>query len=133
MKLDHIALIVSDMETSLDFYTRVLGLEVKREFKLSEEESHDLFQLSSPARAVQLLMKEGMLELFEFKRGIETKRFPTPMTNGLFHYALQIGRPIEAFVAQAREEGIPVYSIVRGNKTIYFIQDPDGVFIEVKE
>ena len=133
MKLDHVALIVSDMETSLDFYTQFLGLEIKKEFDLSEEESRKLFQVNSPARGIQLLMKEGMLELFEFKRGVETKRFPTPMTNGLFHYALQIGRPIEAFIAQAREEGIPVYSIVRGDKTIYFIQDPDGVFIEVKE
>ncbi|MBW1659940.1 MAG: VOC family protein [Deltaproteobacteria bacterium] len=132
MKLDHVALIVSDLETSIDFYTRFLSLEIKREFELSEEESQSLFQVTSPARAVQLLMQDGMLELFEFKRGIEIN-IPTPLTNGLFHYALQIGRPIEAFITKARERDIPIYSIVRGGKTIYFIQDPDGVFIEVKE
>ncbi len=132
MKLDHVALIVSDLETSIDFYTRFLSLEIKREFELSEEESQSLFQVTSPARAVQLLMQDGMLELFEFKRGIEIN-IPTPLTNGLFHYALQIGRPIEAFITEARERDIPIYSIVRGGKTIYFIQDPDGVFIEVKE
>jgi len=133
MNLDHVALIVSDMETSLDFYTQFLGLEFKKEFELSEEESRNLFRVVSPARAVQLLMKKGMLELFEFKRGIDRKELPSPLTNGLFHYALQIGRPIEAFIDQARKRDIPVYSIVRGGKTIYFIQDPDSVFIEVKE
>ena len=133
MKLDHIALIVSDMETSRDFYIRFLGLTVKREFELSEEESQNLFQVASPAKAVQLLMEGGMVELFEFKKGIELKPSSSPLTNGLFHYALQLGRPIEAFISQARNEGIPVYSIVRGGKTIYFIQDPDGAFIEVKE
>ncbi|RTZ90611.1 MAG: hypothetical protein DSY91_06145 [Deltaproteobacteria bacterium] len=133
MNLDHIALIVSDMETSRDFYVRFLGLSVKREFELSEEESQTLFQVASPAKAVQLLMEGGMVELFEFRKGIDLKTGPSPLTNGLFHYAIQLGRPIETFIAQAREENIPVFSIVRGGKTIYFIQDPDGVFIEVKE
>ncbi len=133
MKLDHIALVVSNMKTSLDFYTRFLGLTIKREFELSEEESQHLFQVSSPARAVQLSMDSGVLELFEFKRGTEIKNLSSPVTNGLFHYALQIGQPIKAFIARAREERIPVYSIVRGGKSIYFIQDPDGVLVEVRE
>ncbi len=132
MKLDHVALIVSDMETSLDFYTRFLGLEIKREFELSEEESENLFDVASPARAVQLLMDTGMLELFEFRRGVETRPAGSPLVNGLFHYALRVGQPIEAFIERARKVHVPVYSIVRGGKTIYFIQDPDGVFIEVK-
>jgi catechol 2,3-dioxygenase-like lactoylglutathione lyase family enzyme len=134
MKLDHVALNVSDMETSLDFYTNFLGLKIKREFELSETESRDLFNVASQAHAVQLLMEEGMLELFEFKRGTETaKQFTSPLMNGLFHYALQIGKPIDAFIKRAKEREVPVFSIVRGGKTIYFIQDPDGVFIEVKE
>ncbi len=133
MKLDHVALIVSDMDTALDFYTVFMGLEIKREFELSEEEARNLFNVASPAKAVQLCMNEGMLELFEFKRGIEAKGLSSPLANGLFHYALRLGRPIEDFIAQARKRNVPVYSIQRGGKTILFIQDPDGIFIEVKE
>ena len=133
MNLDHIALIVSDMEASLDFYTRFLGLSVKREFELSEEESHALFNIPAPAHAVQLLMESGMVELFEFRRDIPPKNgsLSLPMS-GLFHYALRVGRPIEEFIARAREENVPVSFIERGGKRTYFIQDPDGVYIEVK-
>jgi len=52
--------------------------------------------------------------------------------NGLFHYALRVNRPTKEFISLARQQNIPVFSIERGGKTIYFIQDPDGVFIEVK-
>jgi len=61
MNLDHIALIVSDMGVSLDFYTRFLGLTVKRDFNLSETESLNLFNIAAPAHAVQLQMETGMI------------------------------------------------------------------------
>jgi len=134
MKLDHVALIVSNLETSLNFYVEFLGLKVKREFELNEAESRALFNVSSPARAIQLIMDEGMLELFDFKRGIDrVDWFSSPPKNGLFHFAIQIKLPVDEFIDRAGQGGIPVLSIARGGRYVYFIKDPDGVLIEVKE
>lgn len=120
---------VSDLDASIDFYVRFLGLRVKREFSLSAEESAALFQMAVPARAVQLLFDEGMLELFAF----ETEALPERgLPGGLFHFAMQIDQSLDDFMAAARRRGIPVSTIERNGKTICFIQDPDGVFIEVK-
>ena len=134
MKLDHAALISSDIAASLNFYEKFLGLEIKREFELSEKEARALFNIASPARAIQLTMDKGMIELFDFKKGIDRiGGFSAPPSNGLFHLAFQISEPVEEFIARARRENIPVFSITRGTHEIYFIRDPDGVLIEVKE
>ena len=134
MKLDHVALIVSNMENSLNFYVEFLGLKFKRAFELNEAESLALFNVASPARAIQLIMDEGMLELFDFKRGIDrVDWFSSPPKNGLFHFAIHVEHPLTEFINLAEQEGIPVLSIARGERYIYFIRDPDGVLIEVKE
>lgn len=134
MKLDHVALIVSNMEASLDFYIKFLGLKVKREFNLIEKESLALFNVTSPARAVQLTMEEGLIELFDFKGGIDlVDRFSSPPANGLFHFALHVNQPINEFIGRAEKEGIPVFSIARVERHVYFIRDPDGALIEVMQ
>jgi len=134
MILDHAALIVSDLAVSLNFYEKFLDLKIKREFELSEKEAHALFNIASPARAIQLTMDKGMIELFDFKKGIAQTDGPSdPPSNGLFHLAFQISEPVEEFINRARREDIPVFSITRGTHEIYFIRDPDGILIEVKE
>jgi len=101
---------------------------------LNEAESRALLNVASTARAIQLIMEEGMLELFDFKRGIDrVDWFSSPPKNGLFHFAIQIKQPVNEFIDRAGQEGIPVLSITRGGRYVYFIQDPDGVLIEVKE
>ena len=134
MKLDHVAIIVSNLETSVNFYVEFLGLKIKRKFALTETESRALFNISAPAQAIQLVMEEGMIELFDFEGDTShADRLSSPPANGLFHFALHVNQPIDEFVDRARQKGIPVFSLARGRHCVYFIQDPDGVLIETMQ
>ena len=90
MKLDHVALIVSDMARSLDFYTRFLGLTVKRGFDLSEAESRDL---KTPETLGQKVMITGCILFIVFFCGL-------PMASLVFKSLWLNGGPTLIFYRQ---------------------------------
>ena len=123
-KVHHIAIICSDYQRSLYFYTHVLGLKVLAEHFRETRQSF---------KTDLALGKDYVIELFSFPS--PPPRVTRPEAAGLRHLAFEVDS-----VAQAAEEldalGIS-HEDVRTDeytgKRFLFFQDPDGLPIEVYE
>ena len=123
-KVHHIAIICSDYQRSLYFYTQVLGLKVLAEHFREARQSF---------KTDLALGEDYVIELFSFPS--PPPRATRPEAAGLRHLAFEVDS-----VAQAAEEldalGIS-HEDVRTDeytgKRFLFFQDPDGLPIEVYE
>ena len=123
-KVHHIAIICSDYQLSLYFYTHVLGLKVLAEHFREARQSF---------KTDLALGEDYVIELFSFPS--PPPRATRPEAAGLRHLAFEVDS-----VAQAAEEldalGIShedVRTDEYTSKRFLFFQDPDGLPIEVYE
>ena len=114
--LDHIVLVVSDMEISLDFYINKLGCQLIRKL-----ETPELYQL------------QAGVSLIDLKPGVREHANPN-----VDHFCLVIS-PFEPemLISFLKREEIPHGSIERrfgagGFGDSIYIEDPDGNCIELK-
>ena len=123
-KVHHIAVICSDYQQSLDFYTRILGLKVLAEHY---RESRDSYKTDLA------LGDEYVIELFSFPS--PPPRVTNPEAAGLRHLAFEVDSVAET-VAELDALGV-AHEEVRTDeftgKHFLFFQDPDGSPIEVYE
>lgn len=123
-KVHHIAVICSDYQRSLDFYTRILGLKVLAEHY---RESRDSYKTDLA------LGDEYVIELFSFPS--PPPRVTNPEAAGLRHLAFEVDSIAET-VAELDALGV-AHEEVRTDeftgKHFLFFQDPDGLPIEVYE
>ena len=123
-KVSHIAVICSNYERSLEFYTHVLGLTIIAENYRENRKSH---------KTDLALNGEYIIELFAFP---EPPARPTrPEATGLRHLAFEVDN-IQNSVAELENAGIS-HEEVRideyTGKRFVFFQDPDGLPIELYE
>lgn len=146
--IDHLNIVVADMERSLRFYTEVLGFTKTKEAHLEGEWIERIVGLQGvKAHAVFIVSPGG-------EPRIELLRYETPAgtwlpensranTLGLRHFALRVDG-IEAMTDRLRAAGITVWGaptrvpngVVQfdtGNKTLVYFLDPDGVIVELAE
>lgn len=119
--LDHVGLLVTDMDRSLHFY-RALGLEVLR--------------TSGPdAKGVRsAVIKVGGQELNVFS-GPDLARVDRQNAVGMDHFCLRMeAASVEALMADLRQAGLEVVRgpIKRRDGTSLFLADPDGVRVELQ-
>jgi glyoxylase I family protein len=122
--LHHIAIICSDYSRSKDFYTRVLGFEIRQEFYRAERGSYKL-DLS--------LNGEYLIELFSFP---DPKPRPTqPEATGLRHLAFRVTNIDEAVLELLRHQIItePIRIDEFTGRKFTFFRDPDDLPIELYE
>ena len=123
MKIHHIALIVSNKEASLKFYTEILGFKKLTEYFRAERNSYKID-----------LERNGMrLEMFTFPDAV--KRPSRPEAMGLRHLAFELG-DIAEFHARLKLQGVVVEEIrvdEYTGKKFFFFPDPDGLPIEIYE
>lgn len=123
-KVHHIALICSDYQRSLDFYTRVIGCKVIAEHWREEQQSY-LTKLS--------LNGEYVIELFSYPS--PPQRLSYPEAAGLRHLAFEVD-DIVAQVAELDRMGV-VHEEIRTDATtgkhFVFFNDPDGQPLEMYE
>lgn len=123
-KVHHIAIICSDYERSLNFYTNVLGLSVRAENYRAERESY---------KTDLDLNGSYVIELFSFPS--PPQRPSQPEASGLRHLAFEVSDITEA-VSELEKNGI-VHEEVRVDgytgKRFVFFQDPDGLPLELYE
>lgn len=123
-KVHHIAVICSDYQRSLDFYTRILGLKALAEHY---RESRDSYKTDLA------LGDEYVIELFSFPS--PPPRVTNPEAAGLRHLAFEVDSIAET-VAELDALGV-AHEEVRTDeftgKHFLFFQDPDGLPIEVYE
>ena len=127
MKLDrvhHIAIICSDYQRTLDFYTRVIGCEVIAEYWREEQQSY-LTKMS--------LNGEYVIELFSFPDPPQRPTYPEAV--GLRHLAFEVD-DIVGQVEELDRMGIAHEEIrtdATTGKRFVFFDDPDGQPLEMYE
>lgn len=123
-KVHHIAVICSDYQRSLDFYTHVLGFELISEHYREERNSY---------KADLALDGNYVVELFSFPSPPE--RLTHPEAAGLRHLAFEVNDVDEAVreldTKQIAHEQIRIDEYTQ--KRFVFFQDPDGLPIELYE
>ncbi|MDD6099983.1 MAG: VOC family protein [bacterium] len=123
-KVHHIAIICSDYQRSLDFYTHVLGLRVLAEHYREERQSY---------KTDLALGDDYIIELFSFPS--PPSRLTRPEAAGLRHLAFEVDN-IDESVRELDALGIN-HETVRTDeytsKRFLFFQDPDGLPIELYE
>ena len=122
--IHHIAIICSDYQRSLDFYTKVLGLEVIAEHYREARQSY---------KADLALNGQYVVELFSFPSPPPRPSYPEAA--GLRHLAFVVDDIYEA-AAELERMGVD-HEAVRTDeytgKRFFFMQDPDSLPIELYE
>ena len=123
-KVHHIAIICSDYECSLKFYTDILGLRVVAEHYRADRQSY---------KTDLAIGNSYVVELFSFPS--PPQRQSHPEQAGLRHLAFEVDN-IEETARQLSEKNIPTEPIRTDEytgKRFFFIQDPDNQPIELYE
>ncbi len=123
-KLHHIAIICSDYQQSLRFYTEVLGFEILQEHYRKQRKSY---------KAELALNGEYLIELFSFPNPPERPSYPEAC--GLRHIAFEVD-DLDTALAWLDEIGI-YHEAIRideyTGKRFSFFADPDNLPIELYE
>ena len=146
--IDHINIVVADLERAVGFYTGVLGFRKTREAYLEGEWIDRIVGLRGvKARAAYVVAPAGepRIELlnYETPKGQGSALNSLANTTGLRHIALRVD-DITATVERLRAAGVIVFSspvrvppgVVQhdaGDKDLVYFLDPDGVILELAE
>jgi catechol 2,3-dioxygenase-like lactoylglutathione lyase family enzyme len=127
-RIDHTALVVSDLPRAIAFYTQVLGFEVSRRLEFADRELVLLSLGENPAAKLELLRYDATdkSSLVSEDRTIL----------GLRHLAFHVS-DVAAEYDRLKKEGVPMLADPPFQKPdgppIAFGYDPDGVLLEFTE
>ncbi len=143
--IDHINIVVSDLEKSVDFYTRILGFTEKRRGHLEGEWIEAVTGIKNICADVVFISIEAgpRIELLCY-RTPEGKSFDAnslPNTTGLRHIAFQVD-DMDSAVKRLKDAGVrivggpssvpeQVINHDSGRKTLCYFLDPDGTLLEL--
>jgi catechol 2,3-dioxygenase-like lactoylglutathione lyase family enzyme len=146
--IDHINIVVADLERSVRFYTGLLGFTKTKEAYLEGGWIDQIVGLHGvKAHAVFIVAPAGepRIELlcYETPEGGAPRENSRANTVGLRHIALRVD-DMAAMVAALRAAGVTIFSepvrvprgVVKhdaGDKTLVYFLDPDGVILELAE
>jgi len=123
MKLEHIALSVSDYKEIEKFYTNVLGMKQIKNFVLRKELVANIFDINEEV-SVFLLQKDKVI--FEIFITTEYRK------QAFDHVCISI-KNREEFINKVLLNGYKVIRIDREIFDLIFIKDKDGNIFEIKE
>ena len=146
--IDHLNIVVANLERSLRFYTELLGFTPTKEAWLEGEWIERIVGLKGvKARAVFIVPPGGepRIELLHYvaPAGVSPPENSRSNTLGLRHFALRVD-DIDAVVPKLRAAGVEVWGepvrvpggVVQfdtGSKRLVYLLDPDGVIVELAE
>lgn len=146
--VDHINLVVADLERSVHFYTELLGLEERRRAHLTGDWIEQIVGLSGVEAEVVYVQPRGggpRLELLQYvsPEGESLPANRLPQTQGLRHIAFQV-RDIQGMYERLSAAGVTFVGpptavpghVVKhddGRKWLCYFHDPDGVLLELAD
>ena len=123
MRFSHTSLTVGDLDRSIEFYTKVLGLEFERRRRIEENRATIAF-VRDPSSGARI-------ELTHWD-----DKGPIDPGDQLDHLAFEVEDVAES-VARARAAGVRVakepFRLAGGSGWLAFLLDPDDVWIELIE
>ncbi len=143
MKIDHLNLVVADLEVTATFYERVFGFSRGFSAILHGEWFETVTQIAG-ARAECLFLESprggARLELIRYENS-DPKTAPdgSPAALGLRHFALEV-EDLAATMEKLVENGAEMLSAPvevpfavgnLGRKWLCYARDPDGVLVEI--
>jgi len=140
----HVAIIVEDLDRMVEFYTKVLGLKLKRDFGIESEEFRKGIGIKdAKAKGAHLMVPDSNveIELFQFidNHSVEEKTSIANMI-GYRHMAFIVDDLDKSFEI-LKGNGVEFFSdpitvnepeSVRGFRFVYF-RDPEGNIIELNK
>ncbi len=146
--IDHLNIVVSDLERSVKFYTTVLGFTKVREAYLEGAWIDRIVGLTGVrAKVVYVVAPAGepRIELLQYEspKGESLPANSRANTPGLRHLALRVD-DMAATMARLQAAGVTFFSepvrvpagVVQhsaGEKTLVYFCDPDGVILELAQ
>ena len=145
--VDHLNLVVADLERSVRFYTEVLGFRRTADVTMEGEWIEAIVGLRGVRGLVTFVEPPGgpRIELLQYvaPAGEVLPANSRANTHGLRHLAFRV-RDIAAMASRLRAAGVTLFSdpvrvppgVVRfaaGEKTLVYFLDPDGVILELAE
>ncbi|HTV94043.1 MAG TPA: VOC family protein [Verrucomicrobiae bacterium] len=120
----HTSIFVNNMDESIDFYTNKLGL------KLLDGPFH------YPGNADMAFVGNDWNAYIELVYDLEDHP-PYTIGNRYEHLAIEADGELEPYIAQLRERGVKIlkdaYKSPSGTRAIAFIEDPNGIPVELLE
>jgi lactoylglutathione lyase len=120
----HTSIFVNNMDESIDFYTNKLGL------KLLDGPFH------YPGNADMAFVGSDWNAYIELVYDLEAHP-PYTIGNRYEHLAIEADGELEPYIAQLRDRGVKIlkdaYKSPNGTRAIAFIEDPNGIPVEVLE
>lgn len=147
MRIDHINIVVEDINISQKFYTEILGFKKTLELDLDAQWMSKLTGYSSPKAKCVFLetsSKNCRIELLEYISPqtslINDKEQHSLNMQGIRHIALEVDN-IHEIYSKAKNEGIEFISkpiqvpleVVASGKVLCYLKAPDGVIIELAQ
>ncbi|HEV8049202.1 MAG TPA: VOC family protein [Thermoplasmata archaeon] len=123
MRFSHTSITVRDMDATIAFYTKVLGLEFDRRRRIEENRAEIAFVKDPETGARIELTKWDDKPTFEVGEQLDHLAFDVPSVVA----AVEAARAAGARVAKEP------YRLAGGTSTIAFLLDPNDVWIELIE
>lgn len=122
MKILHTCLNVSDLDSSISFYTRLVGLKFISRREVKQNNAEIAFLEDGSGGAIELTHWRDKKMLIE--------------GDNFDHLAFAVA-DVKATVGQLREQGVTIamepFSLAGSPSRIAFIKDPDGNWLELIE
>ncbi|MCD4695080.1 MAG: VOC family protein [Bacteroidales bacterium] len=123
MKLEHIALTVSNPSEIEKFYKRILGMKEVKNFVLKENLAGRIFSFENETQVFLLQNDNLFFEIFVL---------PKPLEKGFNHICISVTNR-EGLVNKAMQNNYEVIRIEREYNDLIFIKDNSGNIFEIKE
>lgn len=127
---DHIGIFTHSMEPMKAFYTGALGFELGNESILPEKIMEKIFGFAHDCHFAKLHKDGFMVELFA---PVSTElNTPAAGVTGMNHWGYCVADR-DSLVHDLRRGNHEIVEIDRNGRTVYFVVDPDGNRIEIRD
>lgn len=140
----HIAIIAKDLDIMVNFYTQILGFEIKREFEIESEEFRTGINIPIAKAKGTHLQHSNLsmeIELFEFVEGQNNNQISSQANIPGYRHIAFVVEDLDQSYEVLKENGIEFFSApitikepanVAGFQFVYF-KDPEGNLIELNK
>ena len=145
MRVNHINIVVADMERSLAFYVGLLEMRVTFEAELTGEWIETVAGLPDVSAHCVFCQPSGggtRFELLQYRTppGLTLPEDSLANTRGLRHVALEVD-DLDGLYARLTQAGVPFisepitvpFSVTGVRKRLCYLHDPDGALVEIAE